>query len=318
MKYITILLSLISTALSAQVNKIAHRKKVIIIEQNRNKLDTLSIIKGSQSTDTSKIDSFGNKIIIHEIRTAVDSPGLNQDILISLWPGRSIIIVDGDTIRTSNKPNKIRSKAPLIVQSGGMKLGFASPERPPYYNMFLIGPYSRMPEIKTVSSIHFGLASEWGVRIGSGHFRLWSGINYDILNYRFADDNVRLKPGQRYFTAFTDTAVVSEKSKVVVNYIAVPLAIAYHSKKRHPEDGFSIKAGVSAGYRVRTHTKVKYDNNKTEKAFDDFNFNDFLITPFVQISYNNVGLYLRVNTSPVFKANQGFFYEGMQFGLAFQ
>jgi hypothetical protein len=316
MKYIAIILCLLISPLAAQVNKNSYRKKIIIIEQTGNKSDTLSMIKLKQFIDTSKSDSFNSKIIIREMDSQLDSP-VNEQFFMSLWPGQSMIIVDGDTLISPYKKSKSKAKAPLIVQSGGIKLGFANPQRPPQNDLLLIGPYSRMPEINNLSSVHFGLASEWGVRVGSGHFRLWSGINYDILNYRFADDNVRLISEKQYFTAVIDTAVVSEKSKVVVNYIAVPLAIAYHSNKRHPEDGFSIKAGVSAGYRVRTHTKVKYGNNKKDKAFDDFNFNDFLITPFVQISYNNVGLYLRVNTSPVFKANQGFLYEGMQFGLAF-
>jgi hypothetical protein len=318
MKYIAIFLSLLATSLSAQVNKNTGRKKIIIIEQQGNKTDSLTFIKLRQFIDSIKTDSSNTTMLLREIEASIDKADLNQDFLLSLWPGQSIFIIDGDTVVNPYKKFRTKTKAPLIVHDGGLKLGFATPNRPYYSSATVIGPYSEMPELKTSSSIHFGLASEWGIRIGSGHFRLWSGINYDILNYQFADNNIRLKNNQPNFTTFIDTGVVSEKSKVVVNYIAVPLSIGYHSKKRHPDEGFSIKAGVSAGYRVRTHTKVKYDNNKTEKTFDDFNFNDFLITPFVQMAYNNVGLYLRVNTSPVFKANEGFNYEGMQFGLVFQ
>jgi hypothetical protein len=63
---------------------------------------------------------------------------------------------------------------------------------------------------------------------------------------------------------------------------------------------------------------VKLDNDKTTKDFDDFNMNDFMITPFVQMSYNDIGLYFRYNTSQLIKDNQGPRYTGMQFGLVFQ
>lgn len=234
----------------------------------------------------------------------------------SLWPNRSLDMIDSDTLipkfaySSSKKKNK---KSPVAISEVGIQLGFATLER---NNLAGIGP--EFPELKNNSSMHIGFNNQWGIKTFSGKWRLWTGIQYDILNYRFSNSNVRLLSDQPAFITTLDTGNNSNKSKVVVNYIGVPLSFGYQSKAKSADDGFSIRAGVVAGYRVRTHTKVKLDNDKTSKDFDDFNMNDFLITPFIQASYKNMGLYFRYNTSTVLKDNQGPKYTGMQFGLVFQ
>jgi hypothetical protein len=129
---------------------------------------------------------------------------------------------------------------------------------------------------------------------------------------------MRLMADQPVFNTQLDSANNSAKSKIVVNYIGIPISFGYQSKAKEADEGFRFRAGLLAGYWVRTHTKVKLDNDKTTKDFDDFNMNDFMITPFVQMSYNDIGLYFRYNTSQLIKDNQGPRYTGMQFGLVFQ
>jgi hypothetical protein len=221
-----------------------------------------------------------------------------------------VVIIHHDTIIPFPKKQK---KSPTIITSGGMQMGFATLQRT---NIASIN--AEFPELRNSSSLHFGFNSEWGIKTFSGKWRLWSGIQYDIINYRFSNSNMRLMADQPVFNTQLDSANNSAKSKIVVNYIGIPISFGYQSKAKEADEGFRFRAGLLAGYRVRTHTKVKLDNDKTTKDFDDFNMNDFMITPFVQMSYNDIGLYFRYNTSQLIKDNQGPRYTGMQFGLVFQ
>jgi hypothetical protein len=179
-------------------------------------------------------------------------------------------------------------------------------------------PYSNMPELNNGKSIHVALENNWGFNLIKGKLRLWLGLRYDITNYRFNDADTRLVGGSNYFKTSMDTNNNSIKSKVVTNYIGVPIALGFQSNRYSMEEGFFIRAGVNAGYRVRAHSKVKLENGNKDKEFDDFNFNDFAVSPFVYVGYNSIGMYARYTTTPLFKEGQGEEAYAVQFGLIFQ
>lgn len=209
-------------------------------------------------------------------------------------------------------------KQPATIVSGGsLDFGFSNVSKP--NNDFIVGlPYTNFPELNNGKSLHIGLENNWGFNLIKGKMRLWMGLRYDINNYRFNNPDTRLLENQPAFISTVDSMSNSTKSKVVVNYIGVPIALGYQSDAFDAEDGFYIKAGVNAGYRVRVHTKVKLENGNKEKGFDDFNFNDFALTPFVMLGYNNIGLYARYTTTPLFKEGEGQEAYAFQFGLVFQ
>ncbi|MCC7298607.1 MAG: outer membrane beta-barrel protein [Bacteroidia bacterium] len=200
-----------------------------------------------------------------------------------------------------------------ILSEGSFNFGFAALSKPGNSNTL-----ASMPELKTGKSFHIGVEQGWGFNLVAHKLRLWTGVRYDILNFRFSNPDTRLKGEQNNFGYTIDSAANSVKSKLVVNYIGVPVAIGYQSNKHSIGKGFSIKAGVNAGYRVRTHTKVKTENGNKDKVFDDFNANNFAITPFVYVGYNSVGLYARMTTTPFFNENEGADIQCFQFGLVLQ
>lgn len=319
-----------TVALMAQ-QETARDKKVIVIRKTGLPGDSAAYQKALEqyekdvklwSENVARMKQEGASNAIPPIPPIPPIPGLNnQRMEIYLdTPGtdttgeirieKRIIIRD---LEDGEDPHEHFPRKPArVVQTSDFNLGFARVDQ----TGSMAG---MMPELTTAKSMHIGLSQDWGLKIGrGGHTRLWVGMRYDIQNYRFADANVRLQPRLNEFTSRLDTTGAAEKSKVVVNYLGVPLSLGYQSNPKDPEDGFSIRAGISAGYRVRTHTKVKYENNRKEKEFDDFNFNDFQISPFIQATYNSVGIYLRWNTSPVFKDGQGLATTGMQFGIVLQ
>jgi len=204
-----------------------------------------------------------------------------------------------------------------IISSGNMNLGFANVYKPGNYTQGAY-MYSAFPELKNGNSMHVGLENNWGFNMIKGKLRFWMGLRYDIMSYRFNNPDIRLLGDKSYFTTTVDSSSSSIKSKVVVNYIGIPVSIGYQSNPNQVEDGFFIRAGVNGGYRVRTHSKVKFENDNKDKVFDDFNFNDLAITPFVYIGYNSLGFYARYTTTPVFKEGQGEEAYAVQFGIIMQ
>ncbi len=290
------------------------KKGDIIVEKIvKTKKDSAGVITETKIIKRFSLDSLSMEINEEFINDSFDLNIKEDSVnsIISIWPNRSLIIIDNDTLLDARK--KKHKKSPTVISEGGFMLGFATVK-----NHNIASITSDFPELKTSNSMHVGFNNQWGIKTFSGNWRIWSGIQYDIFNYRFSNSNMRLQAEQTAFTTVLDSNNNSAKSKLVVNYIGIPLSFGYQSKAKDADEGFSVRAGIVAGYRVRTHTKIKLDNNKTTKDFDDFNMNDFLISPFVQASFNNMGIYFRYNTSLVFKDNQGPRYSGLQFGLVFQ
>lgn len=175
------------------------------------------------------------------------------------------------------------------------------------------GTYSNgFPELNAAKSLQVGIGPLWGYNLYKGKLRIWSGLKYYINNYRFRNPSVRISPDQPAFTYYHSDSSLSRKSKVVVNYLSIPLAIGYKSDRRKALSGFWFKAGVDAGVMVRSHAKTVVRNQKN-KTSDDFNFNDIDLAPFAEIGYNSFGIYARMHNTNVFKTNEG--PSGKQFNI---
>ncbi|MEY3861116.1 MAG: hypothetical protein RIS50_1397 [Bacteroidota bacterium] len=230
-----------------------------------------------------------------------------------------IEIIDRDTFRMVKRRRKPKATIEETKQYWGYNsqiIDEASMKTVPT----TIGDQSNyLPELNNAKSIHWGIEQQWGFNLIRGKVRVFTGIRYDIHNYRFQNNFTRLTQDQPEFTAveiggpLIDPIPV-EKSKLVVNYIGVPVSLGFQDK---PGDNskFSAKVGVHAGYRVRTHTKIKQTGGNVEKQFDDFNMNDFYLSPFVNVSYGDMGLYMRYPLTNLFKNGQGANTQAIQFGI---
>lgn len=258
-----------------------------------------TIQMGFGQTDTAKIKKEERRVVI--IKRTSDS----------IPDGRDTIELDFSD-QDNCMPDVPMVPQP-IISATSMNIGFANLNKTANPNL------AAFPELNNGKSFHVGLEQAWGFNLIAHKVRLWTGLRYDIFNYRFSDADVRLAAEQPSFGFHIDSGSNNAtKSKVVANYIGIPLAIGYQSNKNFVDEGFSIKAGVNAGYRVRTHSKVKTGNGNKDKVFDDFNLNDFSISPFVSIAYNSIGIYARMSTTPFFKEGQGAEAYAFQFGIVVQ
>ncbi len=191
-----------------------------------------------------------------------------------------------------------------------------------------------MPELNTAKSLHYGLEQLWGLNLIKGKLRFFTGLRYDAYNFRFQSNFVRLTENAPEFQAITVGGptidpIPMEKSKLVANYIGVPIAIGWQSSPGRWEtsesDGsntsynetpkFSIKAGVHTGYLLSSHAKLKESGGNTTKQYDDFNLNNFIIAPFINFEYEDLGVYMRYPTTNIFKTGQGANSQCLQFGI---
>lgn len=123
-----------------------------------------------------------------------------------------------------------------------------------------------------------------------GHVRFWTGIGLDIDNYRFSDTRLRLQAAQPTFSPFIDSTVNpgdTRKSKLTATYLNIPVYLGFHSRESS-DKGVNVLLGCQFGYRTHTHTKIVSENGAKAKDRDDFNLNDWKISPTVQIGYKGV------------------------------
>ena len=276
----------------------------------------------AQTIDTTSADTLISitDSLIHKWVKEIDKGIQVQEGVIYRMPEDSMMVFSRDTFRMVKRRRRI-TKATIeetkqywgynsqIIDEASMKTIPTS-----------IGDQSNyLPELNNAKSVHFGIEQQWGFNLIRGKVRVFTGIRYDIHNYRFQNNYTRLIQDQPEFTAvevggpLIDPIPV-EKSKVVSNYIGIPVSLGFQDK---PGDNskFSAKVGVHAGYRVRTHTKIKQSGGNVEKQFDDFNMNDFYLSPFVNVNYGDMGLYMRYPLTNLFKSGQGASTQSVQFGI---
>lgn len=169
------------------------------------------------------------------------------------------------------------------------------------------GPdFTDMPKLDAGKSLQIGFDHSWGINIIKGKIRAWIGIAYDIQNYRFDDNQVRLVNRENQFEYYIDNSgqnpgQIADKSKLVTNYLGIPISLGFQNKKRNPT--FSMKVGIQAGTLVRSHSKVRYLNGDKEKYFTDFGLNNFVVSPFAVLQFKHLGIYAKYGMTDVFKRN---------------
>jgi hypothetical protein len=283
-------------------------RKVVIIKRNT-----------SDSSYARVQDSAINQVVL-------DLQGYSkklEEIMDSM--DQIVIIIPGERPGYENPPydvdmdptsveinNKDPRKPDNVIWSSYTQIGASNPRDANFSKP------NGFPSLNNAKSIHLGLSKNAGFNLIKGKLRLWAGLQYDINNLRFSDNKTTLDPNGDKFISNIDTQSRNIKSKVVANYIAIPIAIGYQENPNDDEEGFWIKAGVSAGYLVRTHSKVKTSEGKKIKEFNSFGFNDFAITPFVEAGYNSFGMYARYGLLPVFGNSASPSGNMLQFGVVFK
>jgi len=203
---------------------------------------------------------------------------------------------DRKGMRRINKANK-------IVSQSRFNLAFLNVIERKKAGVFP-APWSTMPELDAGNTLQIGFEHSWGLNLIKGKVRAWIGVTYDIQNYRFENNQVRLDPHSRDFNYIIDNNPgnpdrIADKSKLVTNYLGIPISIGFQNKKRNPT--FSMKLGIQASALVRSHSKVRFLNGDKEKFFTDFGLNDYADSPFAFLQFKHLGIYAKYGMTDIFK-----------------
>lgn len=111
-------------------------------------------------------------------------------------------------------------------------------------------------------------------------------LGLEMFNLRYKN-NISYNANPAYI--YRDTIDFS-KNKLFVSYLTVPFMLNLNATP-NKKDGFSISAGVSAGYRIGSHTKQKSDELGKVKDHNDFDLAPWRFAYVAELGLGPVRLY---------------------------
>ncbi|MEJ8756557.1 outer membrane beta-barrel protein [Pontibacter sp. H259] len=176
-----------------------------------------------------------------------------------------------------------------------------------------------IPDLKPMGSRYVSLNSHMISQIGGKKSPLYivSGLEFAFNNYMF-DKNYIIQDidDNTVFTKIEERQY--EKSKLATSSVNVPIMPMLKFKRENGKEGFHIGAGGFAGYRLGSHSKLKFeenDNTTKDKDHGSFNLSDFQYGLTGVIGYNDLSLFVKYNMNDLFKENRGPQVSVISFGL---
>jgi hypothetical protein len=123
----------------------------------------------------------------------------------------------------------------------------------------------------------------------------------EIAWYNFMLENSNLAVYDGKQVSFVDNTKPTQKSKLVMPYINLPLMLNLGFK----EDKFKLGFGGYVGYRVGGYSKEKYVSGGKNKVKGDFGFNDVIYGLTTEFGKRNgLTFFMRYDLNKLFKDNQ--------------
>ena len=132
-----------------------------------------------------------------------------------------------------------------------------------------------------------------------------TGLGFEWVNYRFANDVFLRKEGN---DIINNSIMGQTKSKMVVNYLNLPLMLEYQTNRHSNSNSFHIGVGIQTGLRIGAHTKRVYQDdgrNKKDKDPGDYHINPFKYDAMVRIGWGKLNLHANYSLNSLFKNNRG-------------
>lgn len=142
----------------------------------------------------------------------------------------------------------------------------------------------------------------------ANHFGLTTGLGFEWNNYRFDNNVVLIKEGNDLIDAYEFNPANYTKSKLVVNYLNLPIMLEYQTNRFSKKNSFHIGAGIQTGLRIGSHTKRVYQDDgrkKKDKDPGDFHINPFKYDAMVRLGWGKINLHANYSLNTLFKNNKG-------------
>ncbi len=147
---------------------------------------------------------------------------------------------------------------------------------------------------------------EQNINLYNEKLGLVTGLGLRWNNYRFNDNTILVSDSSTIY-GYRDYTHDWKKSKLVVNYLTLPLLIEYQSNRFSRSNSFHATAGVIIGWRYATHTKMlRFDNGRQKpKQWDHFHLRPFRYDATLRIGWGIINLYATYSMNTLFKADRG-------------
>jgi hypothetical protein len=147
---------------------------------------------------------------------------------------------------------------------------------------------------------------EQNINLVNNKLGLVTGLGLRWNNYRFSN-NVVLNPDSAQIFGYNDFDRDWRKSKLVVNYLTLPLFLEYQTNRFSKSNSFHIAAGAVLGWRYATHTKMLYFENGRQKPKqrNSFHLEPFRYDATVRIGWGIINLYATYSLNTLFKEGRG-------------
>lgn len=162
----------------------------------------------------------------------------------------------------------------------------------------------RYMDLNTNTSLEFNLnMAELGINLVKDHIGLVTGVGLRWNNYKFANTSVRLSKGVNELEHVFDSTTNTDKSKLMVTYLTVPLMIEFQARVNHRP--LYLAAGVEGALKLGAKTKWKTESGSKTKERSDFYINPFTYVLAARLGYDEFGLYGTYSLQSLFKENEG-------------
>jgi len=133
---------------------------------------------------------------------------------------------------------------------------------------------------------------------------LVTGLGFQFKSYRLNNNTTIVATSSGKIEEKILIYDVNQKSKFSMAYITAPLLIEFQVPFDHYSNRLFISGGLMAGYRLNSHTKIKYraDRSKEKlKTPGDYSLNDFKYGLMMRLGYRQYQVFVNYDLVPLFK-----------------
>ncbi|HLK98654.1 MAG TPA: outer membrane beta-barrel protein [Hymenobacter sp.] len=176
------------------------------------------------------------------------------------------------------------------------------------------------PDLRPTGSRYISLNWHYIQRVGGRRSPLYlmTGPELSFNNYML-DNNTRFVSTNNVTSVRTEPELNLEKSKLATTVINLPLVALLNLRDDKHNSTFRVGAGGFVGYRLASHTKIKYEDdgrNRKDKDRGSFNLEDFQYGLQGLIGLRSVTLFAKYNLNELFKENRGPQAQTLSFGIS--
>ncbi|MGM0612951.1 MAG: GIN domain-containing protein [Bacteroidota bacterium] len=266
-------------------------------------------VKGSVSGTSSLVNH--SKAKINEVETSgLSSASSNSDTTQFRFGKSKIVITDSDLKMKMDEDFDYEDDAEEREEEfdghwGGFELGFNGflnannkMELPQEYDFL---------ELREEKSVLVNLnLFEQNFNLIRNHVGLVTGLGLQYNNYRFANNVILDNEGDKLQGTYDkDTDRNYIKSKLVANYLTVPLILEYTT---HGKNEFHIGAGAQFAWKIGEHSKIVYEkgtNREKEKDRGDFYLNPYKLELTGRIGWGWINLFATYSVNEMFEDGKG-------------